>query len=186
MPSPERAKVRAAMSPETPGPLIVLAIDKIAGEGLDADLDTLLLMNPVSFKGRVIQQVGRIMRAAPAKTDVEVHDILDEAVPMLEGMHHRRRRLLEKRGFTTGTSLIKPMAGSPPDVGPAQQVGESRDPATPTAARIRAWARAAGLKVSDRGRISAEIRHAYHAAQHATTGNETPEPSARGHTEARR
>ena len=175
MPQTERARTRAAMGPENPGPLIVLAIDKIAGEGLDADLDTLLLINPVSFKGRVIQQVGRIMRTGPAKTDVEVHDLLDQAVPMLERMHHRRRRLLEKRGFTTSATPTEPVNGTSPDAGPPQHVDESRQSAEPTPSQVRAWARKAGLEVSERGRLSAEIRHAYRTAHQSTN---RPGPSA--------
>ena len=33
LPAAERARVRAAITPQSPGPLVVLAIDKIAGEG---------------------------------------------------------------------------------------------------------------------------------------------------------
>ena len=181
MSSAERAKVRAAMGPQCPGPLVVLAIDKIAGEGLDADFDTLLMMNPVSFKGRVIQQVGRIMRTGPGKTDVEVHDILDQAVPMLERMHHRRRRLLEKRGFTTGTTPTKPVTGTPSGAGPVQHADESQGPTDPTAAQVRAWARTAGLEVTERGRLSAEIRQAYRVAHQTTNSHEPSKIDEREH-----
>jgi len=65
-------------------------------------LNTLFQAVPVSFKGRVIQQIGRITRgrdegALPAA----VHDYRDKDVPLLERMHSRRRRIMAKEGFAT-------------------------------------------------------------------------------------
>lgn len=82
-------------------PFVLVAIDKVAGEGIDLpSLNTLFLAVPVSFKGRIIQQIGRVTRGedetAAAAT---VHDFRDADVPLLERMHQRRRRVMVKEGF---------------------------------------------------------------------------------------
>jgi superfamily II DNA or RNA helicase len=164
LPRTERDRVRSALSAARPGPLVVLAIDKVAGEGLDAPrLDTLFLTSPISFKGRVIQQVGRLMRNTPAnhKTLVEVHDYLDGQVPLLERMQR-----LARRGFTL-TDPNQP--NHSPDAGePAAPQDEASAPAasspTPTAAQVRAWAHRQGINVPAKGRLRAEVWNAYHMA----------------------
>ncbi len=82
-------------------PFVLVAIDKVAGEGLDLpSLNTLFLAMPVSFKGRVIQQTGRVTRGDDQEDDVAtVHDFRDGEVPLLERMHQRRRRVMVKEGF---------------------------------------------------------------------------------------
>ena len=85
-------------------PFTLVAIDKVAGEGLDLPtLDTLFLAVPISFKGRVVQQLGRITRgvaAVPGRVAI-VHDFRDGEVPLFETMHARRRRVMLKEGFVT-------------------------------------------------------------------------------------
>lgn len=161
----ERAEVRAALDSEDASPTVLPAIDKVAGEGFDAArLDCLFLTSPFRFKGKSIQQVGRVMRELETgKTDVEVHDYVDVEVSRLESMHHHRRRVLARRGFTTRTATEPSAAeGSTPQDSPVPI--QKPHPGKPTVAEVRSWARDNGHAVPDRGRLRADIWTAWHAA----------------------
>lgn len=73
----QRAAI-AELEAEQSKPVLVVATGPFIGEGFDQPmLDTLFLAAPVAFKGRIVQYVGRIMRAYPGKTTAEVHDYHD-------------------------------------------------------------------------------------------------------------
>ncbi|QDQ21009.1 TOTE conflict system archaeo-eukaryotic primase domain-containing protein [Corynebacterium glutamicum] len=102
----ERVHLRAQLASlsEKQDPFVLVAMNKVAGEGLDIpSLNTLFLAAPVSFKGLVIQQIGRVTRAtgdqnAPPVT-ATVHDFVDSKIPTLKRMHGRRLRAMQKEGF---------------------------------------------------------------------------------------
>jgi superfamily II DNA or RNA helicase len=161
LPTTERDRVRAELSAPRSGPLAVLAIDKVASQGLDAPrLDPLFLASPISFKGRMIQQVGRIMRNIQAnnKNLVEVHDYLDFEVPLLERIYHKLRRILARRSFTLKDQTQPPTSRS--------QTPELFTPSSPkpTTAQVRAWDQDHGINVPARGRLRQEIWKAYNTA----------------------
>jgi superfamily II DNA or RNA helicase len=71
-------------------PRIILATSSSIGEGFDdSRLDTLFLTMPVSWKGRIIQYVGRLHREHEDKNKVIVYDYLDN-MKVLEKMYNRR------------------------------------------------------------------------------------------------
>lgn len=81
-------------------PFILLAIDKIAGEGFDLPaLDTLFLTMPISFKGRIVQNLGRVTRRGSKAVEVTVHDFYDSHVAVLDRMFLKRQRAIKKEGF---------------------------------------------------------------------------------------
>ena len=83
------------------GQLLLVATDRYVGEGFDCPrLDTLFLTFPVAGKSRIIQYVGRILRDHPGKRDAEVHDYVDEAIPMLAAMHRKRLVAYRQIGFS--------------------------------------------------------------------------------------
>jgi superfamily II DNA or RNA helicase len=113
----ERLSRVAGLNDASPGdPVLVLATGALVGEGFDLPrLDTLVLAFPISFRGKVIQYAGRILRSHPAKTAVTVHDYRDGPVPVLARMQARRQRTLEGVGFRPegrrGSLLEEPRAG---------------------------------------------------------------------------
>jgi len=72
-------------------PLLVVATGHFVGEGFDCPaLDTLFLAAPVSFKGRLVQYAGRVLRAHPGKLTAEVHDYYDIETPVLAAALSKR------------------------------------------------------------------------------------------------
>ena len=95
--------------------IVVVATGSYLGEGFDwPELDTLFLAFPIAFKGRVVQYVGRLLRAHGTKHDVELHDYLDEHVAVLARMHTKRLPAYKTLGFDHVTRT-EPPAGSPDD-----------------------------------------------------------------------
>ena len=85
-------------------PTLVLATGQLVGEGFDLPrLETLFLAFPISFKGKIIQYVGRVLRTHPEKTAATVFDYDDGSVPVLTRMQSRRQKTLHGVGFNVDT-----------------------------------------------------------------------------------
>jgi superfamily II DNA or RNA helicase len=81
-------------------PLVIIATGSYLGEGFDCpQIDTLFLAFPISFKGKLVQYVGRVLRDAEGKTRVIVYDYADIHVPVLKHMHARRLKTYKTLGF---------------------------------------------------------------------------------------
>ena len=82
------------------GGVVLVATGSYLGEGFDwPALDTLFLAFPLAFKGRVVQYVGRLLRAHDGKHDVELHDYVDTRLGVLAHMHKKRLPAYAALGF---------------------------------------------------------------------------------------
>lgn len=78
---------------------IILATSSSIGEGFDdSRLDTLFLTMPVSWKGRIIQYVGRLHRNHKDKEELIVYDYLDN-MKILERMYYKRIKGYKASGY---------------------------------------------------------------------------------------
>lgn len=98
----ERAAAIAAIkATAADSPIVVLGTGSLIGEGFDAPaLDTLFLAAPISFKGRLVQYVGRVARSHPGKEVATVHDYHDVLTPVLASSWPKRRAGYADLGFT--------------------------------------------------------------------------------------
>ena len=92
-----REKMAAVARDES---MIMVATGQYIGEGFNYPrLDTMLMAMPISFEGNVEQYAGRLNRDYEGKKDVIIFDYIDQHVPVLERMYHRRLRTYMKIGF---------------------------------------------------------------------------------------
>lgn len=66
---------------------------KLIGEGFDCKyLSTIFLTTPISFDGRLVQYIGRILRFMEGKEKAKIYDYLDDRVPMLRRSFNKRKK----------------------------------------------------------------------------------------------
>ena len=76
---------------------VVIATGQLIGEGFDCrELTTLFLATPISFSGRVLQYLGRVLRPAPGKELARVYDYVDTHVEVLRKAANSRQRVYQQ------------------------------------------------------------------------------------------
>lgn len=87
---------------------LLIATGKLIGEGFDwPAVSHLFLSFPFSWKGKLIQYVGRVQRSYEGKTNAIVHDYFDDQVPMLKIMYFKRLRTYRILGLVKMESPVK-------------------------------------------------------------------------------
>ncbi|HCS78940.1 TPA: hypothetical protein DIV55_04330 [Patescibacteria group bacterium] len=80
---------------------LLIATGKLIGEGFDwPELTHLFLAFPFSWKGKLIQYVGRVQRVSAGKSAAYVYDYVDFDVQMLKIMYFKRLRTYRALGLT--------------------------------------------------------------------------------------
>ena len=88
--------------------LLIIATGQYLGEGFDCpQVDTLFLAFPLSFKGKLIQYVGRALRKHEDKSSVRVYDYADKRVPILRKMYAKREKTYRSLRFAPENDRTK-------------------------------------------------------------------------------
>ena len=83
---------------------LLIATGKLIGEGFDwPELTHLFLAFPFSWKGKLIQYVGRVQRSSEGKEMAYVYDYVDFDVSMLKIMYFKRLRAYRTLGLSKET-----------------------------------------------------------------------------------
>lgn len=81
--------------------IILIATGQKIGEGFDFPrLDTLMLVSPISFDGRLEQYIGRLNRDYEGKTTIFVYDYVDSHMKYFDIMFNKRLRTYKKLGYS--------------------------------------------------------------------------------------
>ena len=76
---------------------VLIATGQLIGEGFDCkELTTLFLATPISFSGRLLQYLGRVLRPAPGKQLARVFDYVDVYVDVLIKAANSRQRAYQR------------------------------------------------------------------------------------------
>ena len=76
---------------------VLIATGQLIGEGFDCkELTTLFLATPISFSGRVLQYLGRVLRPAPGKRLARVYDYVDVHVDVLNKAANTRQGVYQR------------------------------------------------------------------------------------------
>ena len=83
---------------------VLIATGQLIGEGFDCpQLETLFLVTPIRFSGRLLQYLGRVLRPAPGKRGARVFDYVDIHVDTLVKAANARQRVYPQPGRTGKT-----------------------------------------------------------------------------------
>jgi superfamily II DNA or RNA helicase len=95
---------------------LLIATGKLIGEGYDwPECTHLFLVCPLSYKGKLVQYVGRVQRETEGKETAYVFDYADMAVPMLKGMYFKRLRTYRAMGIVREGGKSKSSQKPPED-----------------------------------------------------------------------
>ena len=88
--------------------LILVATGQKIGEGFNFPrLDTLMLVAPIKFEGRLTQYVGRLNRAYDGKTDIVVYDYVDSHIRFFDNQYKNRLSTYRKLGYQVISEVRK-------------------------------------------------------------------------------
>ncbi len=93
------------------GSFVLIATDKLLGEGVDIpSLDTLFLASPYMQEGVLQQAAGRISREADGKHSTLIYDYVDYRIPICSHMFSKRIAVYKKLGFSSISNDMEPYA----------------------------------------------------------------------------
>lgn len=97
----EQRELRSQMDAvPTDESLILIATGQLIGEGFDYPrLDTLIMADPVAWKGVVEQYAGRLNRDYEGKQNVMIFDYIDANIPVFDNMYAKRMKAYKRIGY---------------------------------------------------------------------------------------